>query len=78
MGYNTVTWSLDSHDWRTSNEDYIIRRVVRETKPGDIVRFHASDLSGQTPRALPRVLEGLEGRGLRLVTVSYLLKHSSK
>ena len=78
VGYSTITWSLDSLDWRTTNEADIMRRVVREAKPGAIVRFHASDLSGQTQRALPGILRDLSANGFRVVSVGELLKLSGK
>lgn len=78
VGYSTITWSLDSFDWRSTNEEYIAKRVTSRAKKGDVVRLHASDLSGQTARALRPIIDGLSQKGFSVVTVGELLKNSSE
>jgi len=77
VGYSTITWSLDSFDWRSPNDEYVVTRVTSKIRPGDIVRLHASDLSGQTARALPRIIRGLSQKGLAPVTVGELLRSAA-
>lgn len=73
LGYTVVLWSLDSLDWLNPGPGRIVDRVVSRAKPGDIILMHASDTCRQTDLALPALLEGLLGRGLRPVTLGELL-----
>lgn len=79
LGFRLILWSVDPQDWKLgadpqywnrdakSLEDYIIPN----TYPGDIVIFHYSRYS--TVLALQPILDGLRGRGLKLVGLSQLL-----
>jgi peptidoglycan/xylan/chitin deacetylase (PgdA/CDA1 family) len=72
-GLQLVFWTLDSEDDRHPGVGAIRARVVRRTKPGSIVLLHDGGHHPQTVEALPGIVEGLERRGLRLVTVTELL-----
>lgn len=74
LGYKVIQWSADSLDWKKPGVEQITNRVLKKVHPGAIILMHASDTCTQTPDALPRVLEGLQKQGYRLVTVSELLK----
>lgn len=74
IGYETVIWDVDSLDWMNPGVDRIVERVLRLTKPGSIILMHASDSCKQTDQALPRIIEGLRGRGLQIVTLRELLR----
>ncbi|MGB9867231.1 MAG: polysaccharide deacetylase family protein [Bacillota bacterium] len=76
-GQYTVMWSLDAMDWKNPGADVVIKRVVNNVKPGDIVRFVASDSSRQTHLALPAIIMALREKGYELLTVSDLLRLSS-
>ena len=69
----TVTYALDSQDHLGLTADQIVRRVVRKAQRGDIIRLTASDFATETAEALPRILEGLQRRGFKLVRVSDLV-----
>lgn len=69
----TVTFSVDSGDTFGFNRDQVVRRVLRQTRKGDIVRFSASDFSPITAEALPPIIRGLKEKGFTLVPVSELL-----
>jgi len=73
LGYETVIWSLDTLDWKNPGVDYMVRRVLDNVRPGDIVLMHASDSSKQIHLALPRIIDGLRAQGYRLVTLGELL-----
>ncbi|MDQ7794803.1 MAG: polysaccharide deacetylase family protein [bacterium] len=77
MGYTVVTWRTDSLDWRNPPPEKIARRVLARVAPGDIVLLNASDSARQTDRALPAILDGLERRGYRAVTLTELLAAES-
>ena len=67
----TVIWSVDPQDWRRPGPSVVARRMVRGARPGAIILAH--DIHAPTVRAIPAVLEGLQSRGLRSVTLSELL-----
>jgi peptidoglycan/xylan/chitin deacetylase (PgdA/CDA1 family) len=73
-GYRTVYWSLDSRDAvdRGITPAQIRDRVLSRVETGSIVLLHCG--SQATADALPEILEGLRGRGLRPVTITQLLK----
>lgn len=75
-GQYTVMWSLDAMDWKNPGADALIKRVVNNVRPGDIIRFVASDSSRQTHLALPAIIMALREKGYELLTVSDLLKLS--
>ncbi|HVV91242.1 MAG TPA: polysaccharide deacetylase family protein [Solirubrobacterales bacterium] len=72
-GLELVFWTLDSEDDHHPGVGPIRARVVRRTKPGSIVLLHDGGRHPQTVAALPGIVEGLEARGFRLVTVTELL-----
>jgi peptidoglycan/xylan/chitin deacetylase (PgdA/CDA1 family) len=72
-GLQMIFWTLDSEDDTHPGVGPIRTRVVRRTKPGSIVLLHDGGRHPQTVEALPGIVEGLERRGFRLVTVTELL-----
>ncbi|MBS1861393.1 MAG: polysaccharide deacetylase family protein [Actinobacteria bacterium] len=72
-GLQTVFWTLDSEDDAHPGVGAIRARVVRRARPGSIVLLHDGGHHPQTVAALPGIVEGLEARGFRLVTVTELL-----
>jgi peptidoglycan/xylan/chitin deacetylase (PgdA/CDA1 family) len=72
-GLEMIFWTLDSEDDRHPGVGPIRARVVRRTKPGSIVLLHDGGDHPETVAALPAIVEGLEARGFRLVTVTELL-----
>lgn len=69
----TVTFSLDAADHLGDQAGDLVKRVVRHTRRGDIIRLTASDWSEETARALPLILQGLQAKGLQPVTLSDLV-----
>lgn len=73
-GLTTTKWSVDPADWTHPGVDLIRERVLAAARPGAIVVMHDNTFTrGQTVAALPSIIEGLQARGLRLVTISQLL-----
>jgi len=76
LGYRVVLWSvaLEHHPSRTPEE--MAQRVVRMARPGMIILAHDGappvDRS-KTLRALPILVDGLQRKGYRFVTVPELL-----
>lgn len=73
LGYTVIQWGTDSLDWMNPGKDAIVKRVVKQAHPGDIVLLHASDSSRQTHEALPEIIDQLRNKGYRFVSVSELL-----
>lgn len=82
LGYETVLWSLNSKDWVTFDDRYIIKYILHHVRPGDIILFH--DSGGvfrpeggnrkETVKTIPRLVRCLREHGYRFVTISQLLK----
>lgn len=82
MGYKVILWSLNSKDWVTFDDKYIIRYIMKNIRPGDIILFHDSggafSIEGgdrhETVATIFRLSEKLRDKGYQFVTVSELLK----
>ncbi len=74
----TVLWDVDTGDWQLPGTDVIAGQAVQGARNGSIVLFHdgGGDRS-QTAAALPAVIEGLQARGFRLVTLAQLCQRTS-
>ena len=74
LGLTTVKWNIDTEDWRHPGVSAIRERVLAKTMPGSIVVMHDNiETAGQTVKALPSLIEGLQARGYHLVTITQLL-----
>ena len=67
-----ILWTVDSHDWKTSDKDRIVKHVVSSAKDKAIILMH--DFYSQTVEALPGIIDGLEEQGYKFVTVSELIE----
>jgi peptidoglycan-N-acetylglucosamine deacetylase len=76
---STIIWSYAPLDWETPPPDVIASRVLSNTSNGSIILLHdgGGDRSN-TVAALPTIIQGLQARGLRLVTVPQILVDSNK
>lgn len=76
LGYYVIGMKIDPGDWNKPGVDEIVNRTVNgaATGIGNVVLLHDSggDRS-QTIEALPRIIEGLEQKGFKLVTISDLM-----
>lgn len=79
LGLQTVVWDVNAYDWvRTTSEVIIARRVMAHVRPGSIILLHDGDHNRHSDRnptvqALPHIIELLQDRGYRFVTVPELL-----
>ena len=79
LGYDTVFWTVDSHDWTGKPADAIARDVLKEVKDGDILLFHDYTCPGEnTLHALETIIPALLSRGYRFVTVDELFACSNQ
>jgi peptidoglycan/xylan/chitin deacetylase (PgdA/CDA1 family) len=78
-GYRyTVTWDVDTIDWRPIKNDppgptadQIVAKVLANVQGGSIVLMHLGGY--KTFAALPRVVDGLEAAGYDLVTLDRMV-----
>lgn len=66
-----VRWSVDPKDWKRLNADGDVAAVLRNVQPGDIILMH--DCFQPSVTAALRIVDSLQKRGYRFVTVSQLL-----
>jgi peptidoglycan/xylan/chitin deacetylase (PgdA/CDA1 family) len=77
-GLAVAEWSNMPKDWTRPGASVIARRVLDRLRPGDIVLLHDGERNtagadrSQTVEALPLILDGIEARGLRAVTLTEL------
>lgn len=70
-GYYPIQWSLDSLDWKGTNEQEMIQRIVPKLTYGDILLFHND--TDYTAEALPGVIQAIQQQGYEFVTVGELI-----
>ena len=72
-GYRTVMWDVEEAYFETRPTAYA-ERITSQARPGSIILVHAMTKKREFVRkALPIIIEDLQARGFRLVTVSELL-----
>jgi len=64
-------WTHNSKDVESKDGDGIYQGIVKDIKPGSIILLH--DGSDGTVEMLPKLIETLERRGFRFVTMSEML-----
>jgi len=70
MGYRVVHWRWAEGDpVRAISADQLIEQTNERTRPGDILIFHINGRGWHTAEALPAIIESLESRGYRFVTL---------
>jgi peptidoglycan/xylan/chitin deacetylase (PgdA/CDA1 family) len=75
-GWRPVLWSQWGKDWRRrATPDSIARRCTSTVEAGDILLLHDADYYSapgswaRTVDAIPRILEGLDSRGLKPISL---------
>jgi peptidoglycan/xylan/chitin deacetylase (PgdA/CDA1 family) len=75
-GRLNITYDVEPESYTDimHDADRITEHVLVETRPGSIILLHVMvDARAETMRAVPGIIEGLQARGYRFVTVSELL-----
>jgi peptidoglycan/xylan/chitin deacetylase (PgdA/CDA1 family) len=66
---------IDVEEPETNDPRIYAERLVREAKPGSILLMHLMYRGNQVARdALPLVVQGLQARGFKIVSVGELLR----
>ncbi len=68
--YAVILWSVDPEDWATDDKDLIVRRVMQDVTPGDIILMH--DASTSSVEAAAELIDRLRAEGYTFLTVSEL------
>ena len=66
-----VLWNVDPLDWTTKNTALVVERVLKDTKPGDIILLH--DYYQSSVDAALEIVDALTERGYKFVTVDELI-----
>lgn len=77
-GFTIVNWDVDSEDWKKNpSSSRVLSNIKKTLQPGSIVLQHAGGGEGQdligTVKALPILIEQLQGKGYKLVTLPEML-----
>lgn len=78
LGLTTITWSADARDWTHPQPStaQIASSILGAAGNGTIFLLHEGGGNrANTVAALPSIIEGLQARGLRLVTIPQMLVH---
>ncbi len=74
----SVLWNLDSEDWRRAGADSIVSKSTEGAFSGAIILMHdGGGERSQDVEALPRIIETLQAKGYKFVTVGELMKSDS-
>jgi len=76
-GHLVINWTIDSNDSHGGprSVDYIYRQCTDNVKSGDVILLHVT--KKESMEALPLICAELQRKGLKMVTVSELAKHSA-
>ena len=66
-----VLWDVDPLDWTTKNMALVVERVLKDTKPGNIILLH--DYYQSSVDAALEIVDTLTQRGYEFVTVDELI-----
>jgi len=78
LGYLTVASDIDPEDWSRPGVAAIIQRVKEQRPQGNVILLHdAGGNRSQTVAALPLIIDYLQARGDRLVSLGQLLGASA-
>ena len=67
-----VQWSVDPRDWESRNTDKVVRAVLSQVQPGDIILLH--DIYATSVDAALQIVDALTEQGYWFVTVEELLE----
>lgn len=75
-GLRSILWDVDTLDWKHPGVQKVINTAVGQAKPGSIILVH--DIHASTVAAIEGIVQGLQARGFKLVTVSQLISLANR
>ena len=76
LNYKSILWSIDTLDWEQREVANIVKNVVENVRPGEIILMHCDGDKQMTTAALPQIISKLKEMGYSFVTVDKLLNIS--
>ena len=76
FGMRSILWDVDTLDWKHPGVQKVINTAVGQAKPGSIILVH--DIHASTVAAIEGIVQGLQARGFKLVTVSQLISLANR
>ena len=73
LNYKSILWSIDTLDWEQREVDNIVKNVVENVRPGEIILMHCDGDKQITTKALPLIISRLKEMGYSFATVDKLL-----
>lgn len=71
LNMQTIMWTRDTIDWRDKNAELIYNRAVKNVAGGDLILMHPTE---KTVEALPKIIETILTKNLKITTVSETIK----
>jgi peptidoglycan-N-acetylglucosamine deacetylase len=71
--YKIAMWSIDTLDWSQREKDNIVKNVVDNIRPGDIILLHSNENTVPSLEALPVIIEQLRAKGYEFKRIDELL-----
>lgn len=68
-----VIWSIDSMDWSQKESSNIVKNILDNVRPGEIILMHSNSDKHATAEALPKVIQGLSDKGFKIVGLDEML-----
>lgn len=66
-----IFWNVDSLDWKIKNTEKIVKRVLEQTKDGDVILMH--DGYETSVQAAFRIVDALQEKGFQFVTADQMI-----
>ena len=66
-----IVWTVEPLDWMTEDTGAVVKTVVEEINPGDVILLH--DCYPSSVQAAIRIVDLLQGKGYEFVTVDHLI-----
>ena len=73
LNYKSILWSIDTLDWEQHEVANIVKNVLENVRPGEIILMHCDGDKQITTQALPQIISKLKEMGYSFVTVDKLL-----
>ena len=75
----SVIWNLDSEDWTLPGANTIVSNCTNGAYSGAIILMHdGGGNRDQDLEALPKIIENLQGKGYKFVTINELMAMDSR
>lgn len=73
-GYRSIGWSIRSFDTRNEPEEKILKRIIRQIRPGAVILLH--DRMPHTASILRKLLLYLKEQGYRVISIDKLIENA--